>query len=474
MSKDQIPFDEINKILEFFDQTRDEFLKRCYYTHHYDDSPSNRRFKDNLCGVKRYPFCLKCLVIHSTKNPKCPHDPKSVLTIDDICDLMHSLFTQLKNIILTSDTIGDLTDQKLIDVKISFQKLLILSIILEDILVTVSHKEWKILEKFSEFLLNIYKAVERCNSVLQGRMRDKRFPLLTAHYYFNKDDNAAIELLGIAEKYTRELYLPNENHAILGNAIFTKIRIGKRDLNEDVSETEGFLSYILNDNIVFVWKKVENKQGDEWYIINYATDAPTYLRALLGEEDEINYIPNSIQKDFINETDKIYCKDKGITHDDLRERRKVEESMRKNEITPNDYECFQRDFNQKIIKKVNSVHTDCKVKEENLMPHEIDVSNEKVEYLSIDSDAPDEKTLKEDSREKICIELRNWGNSQPRNAHLAKNLVEYVIREIDNPSEDSEEVLKITKMADALGCDKKEIRRILKKIKVDLPILRNL
>lgn len=258
------------------------------------------------------------------------------------------------------------------------------------------------INSLSRLLRLSVKRAFQFESVIRKRIATKPFPVLTAAYLSFGSQEVADYLKKVIENTTRGLYLPNEERAA-----YQKI--------ESKTETEITLNEFMDDCIWEAWQKVLKKN--------------TFEEALLGESDDVMYIPNAVLQDF--------------------------KSKLKTE-------------SKKIHPKENISITNNQLDDQ---PREHHISNEMVEYYIKD---PDEESIKREVKKHITNELQNWADVQPEQSRLARQVVEYIIVKLNDPPMDSDEVFNRTKMAKSLNTDKKSILRVFNKIKKDLPILKAL
>ncbi len=196
--------------------------------------------------------------------------------------------------------------------------------------------------------------------------------------------------------------------------------------------------------------------------------------------EDLRNLYNAIRRDCINKTESHLAKENGITRDEWREYREKEKLMEQLEMKGENPSVELRrryeELNQKRIHRIkaNVVTTELQDFEDTLT--EMELSNEVVDYFV---NNPEETARAIQRRKKICNALQEWVDRQPKQAHLANEVVEYIIRTVTEPTFDSEEAFKVTKIAEALNSrrktkrktTRKEVRSVLDKIKEEVSFL---
>ena len=197
------------------------------------------------------------------------------------------------------------------------------------------------------------------------------------------------------------------------------------------------------------------------------------LEKMFEWDDDLAYLPYSYQKDLATEIESRVAKEDRIpikTQRALNKKiKELEISTRKGKGPPEKLEEAFREIEGLIRKDVSISH----IGEEDFegMPNEIAVSNEMVEYFIKN---PEEIALSEEKREKICGALQDWAAIQPKQARLTHKVVEYVTRVVNDPTVNPREAFKVNKISEALNTDKKDVRRVLNKIKEEVSFLKDL
>ncbi|HEX3037275.1 MAG TPA: hypothetical protein VHT73_19495, partial [Thermodesulfobacteriota bacterium] len=197
--------------------------------------------------------------------------------------------------------------------------------------------------------------------------------------------------------------------------------------------------------------------------------------AMAESDHKINQLTWGVIYDSLNESASQLGKNIGITIKDLREHITKIKELR-NLVNAENNQINKRKLTEQleqVIKEFEElmstqVHTDQDDTEG--VPLKVEVSNEMVEYFI---KPPDLYVIRNERKEIILDELPKWADKQPKQATRARDVVEYCVKMLNDPSADHETVFKVTKVAEALDMDDKEVRRIWNKIKKEIPSLKD-
>lgn len=195
------------------------------------------------------------------------------------------------------------------------------------------------------------------------------------------------------------------------------------------------------------------------------------LAAARGGAD---YLPDDLAFDLLNLRESHKVEYALVIRDKLRDKEKeiiaLRELVNQKKEKPEKLEKAVRKYNNFFRRDVslNDSENEDQFDENKGVDFE---SNIMIEYFIRDTDA---HSIKENTKRKLCLELINWEKKQPKQSHLKRNVVEYIIRYLNNPPEDNENIFKVTYVADALGTDPKEIRRIFNEMSESIPSLKEL
>ncbi len=197
-----------------------------------------------------------------------------------------------------------------------------------------------------------------------------------------------------------------------------------------------------------------------------------FIKAVFGDY-EMRFVPYKVALDLWGAQEASLAKKTGVPIQTLRNHKKkikeLIELVNEGKEPPEKLEQAFKEYAELFKKEISIVHTD--QKDFDGVPTDKMVSNEeKVEYFIKN---PEENALFVETREKLCGALQDWADMQPGQAHLAREVVEYVVRAIKDPDPDVDEVFKVTKIAKALNVDKKNIRRVFNKMKEGIPLLKD-
>ncbi|MGE5446100.1 MAG: hypothetical protein ACM3SR_16155 [Ignavibacteriales bacterium] len=430
---DEPIFNKISDAISFIVQARAEEIERTYSSlfPHWQPFPIDKLRKIILKDCEELLDCP-----YSSIDENDPDYIRNLIfrEIEKLCQFQLEPFKKGSEIHLPS-----LTNTQLLQVKNSCLQLSKLAFLLR-LVVPQSYEGVPMLS----FLLNVSVIwAKYCTLEQSKRMIQKPFPTLTAAFIVWGQNEVTEFLQKVIENTTKGLSLPGPNE---DKARYQKIGSG--------TETESLLNKLLTEDIHKAWIQVVKRHKID--------------EAFLGEVEGVMFIPHAVCNDFLNELERDLLKEKGIPRKQLRERhatKKYRDMSAKDEKIPDEFLRLLEDLEQQHIVNVSVVHTGLKDFEST--PTEIQLSNEMVEEYFIKD--PERTAINTERNEQICSELRNWAGRQPKQAHLVHEVVEYMIRGLTDPATNFEEAFKVTKIAEVLNIDKKEVRRIFNKIKEEVP-----
>jgi len=102
-------------------------------------------------------------------------------------------------------------------------------------------------------------------------------------------------------------------------------------------------------------------------------------------------------------------------------------------------------------------------------------SNEIIQEYNTDLENYVNDHNREEKREIIKL-LEQWTDEQPQQAKLARKTVNYIVKNLNKDMDEDElkAIFRVTTIAESLGTERKEIRRIYNKIIEDNPSLKDL
>lgn len=182
---------------------------------------------------------------------------------------------------------------------------------------------------------------------------------------------------------------------------------------------------------------------------------------MFNPDKKLKYFPNSYKKDLENEIESIRTKKTGLTVKDLREIKKETEKLGK---------LVDKGMAPKI-----ELERELEQTQKKLAQGEFTISHHELEDFEVSEyfiKEPDTYAMKREAKKLIIEELQNSANRQQ--GRLPHDIVEYIVRILKGPATEFEEAFKLTKIAEAVNTDEKEVRRVLNRIRDKKPFLKDL
>lgn len=334
--------ESFQKVLDLYKQTWDEFFNRFYYSY---EPGWNQNFEEKILERHHYPICRTCLIIFSEEKlmlaiqqlgielAVCPHWPKEApkrgVSLIHLCKYILKELQQLHGIVSSVELIVDLSDEQLVHVRTSFQKLSVLVTLYWGYFIYTDAYNTNHSDTLLKLLPTWYRAVRHCDIVLDVRIKSMPFSLLDVLNYLKNEIESINKLTKIAKQAVKGLYSPDNDESIFEE---------------------------LTLNVKRIQSKIINNAKEDWYILEDTRDNPQYLEVLLKD---LKYLPNAIRRDRINKIEREICKAYGWTRKQYREYRKtkkiVDELEKKGESIPIE---LKESLNRLKGQRIDEIHFD--------------------------------------------------------------------------------------------------------------------
>ena len=176
--------------------------------------------------------------------------------------------------------------------------------------------------------------------------------------------------------------------------------------------------------------------------------------SVLGNNGDINNIMHDVRMDFLTV--------------------KENESRENYGKTQSKY----KDYDNKLKEEKEYLEQGKEVPEElrNYLEYHHNYKTRTIGYDSLDYDEINKYISNREDKREIIKLLEQWTDKQPKQAILARKTVDYIVKSLNTYMDEAElkTIFRVTNIAESLGTEHKEIRRIFKKIKEDTPSLKDL